>query len=48
MRTDTRMQDGNKCQNTCTYFIPIFTSSTSTKFNDYIFECSSEEAEDYA
>ena len=48
LRTDTRMEHGNKCHYTCTYFIPIFTSSNSTKFNDYIFEYSSEGAEDHA
>ena len=48
LRTDTRMEHGNKCHYTCTYFIPIFTSSNSTKCNDYIFEYSSEGAEDHA
>ena len=34
---------GNECKETRTYYILSFTGCTSTNFNNYIFECSSDE-----
>ena len=48
MRTDTRRLHRYEYKETCAYFIPSFTSSTIANFNDYIFESSSEEADDHA
>ena len=48
LRTDTRRPHRYEYKETCAYFIPSFTSSTIANFNDYIFESSSEEADDYA
>ena len=43
------IQHGNEheCKETCIFYILSITSSTSTNFNDNIFECSSEEGEDH-
>jgi len=48
LRKDTRRPHRYEYKETCAHIIPSFTSSTSANFNDYIFESSSEEADDHA
>ena len=48
MRKDTRRPHRYEYKETCAYFIPSSTSSTSANFNDYIFKSSYEEADDHA